>query len=87
MSVKRRAFPESFKREAVDRVANSGRRARAVAREPGLRETRCRPGRRDDRTTQIITSMQIHTCRAADDRIPNQTPRSDNGLAVDSAVF
>ena len=39
MSVQRRVFPESFKREAVDRVANSGLSAGAVARELGLHET------------------------------------------------
>jgi transposase len=32
-------FAESFKREAVDRVANSGLSAGAVARELGLHET------------------------------------------------
>jgi transposase len=37
--VKRRVFPESFKREAVDRVATSGLSAGAVARELGLHET------------------------------------------------
>ena len=37
--IKRRAFPESFKREAVDRVATSGLSAGAVARELGLHET------------------------------------------------
>lgn len=37
--VKRRIFPESFKREAVDRVATSGLSAGAVARELGLHET------------------------------------------------
>lgn len=39
MSVKRRVFPETFKREAVDRVACSGLSAGAVARELGLHET------------------------------------------------
>lgn len=39
MSVQRRVFPDSFKREAVDRVANSGLTAGAVARELGLHET------------------------------------------------
>ena len=39
MSVKRRVFPETFKREAVDRVAGSGLSAGAVARELGLHET------------------------------------------------
>ena len=39
MSVKRRVFPETFKREAVDRVATSGLSAGAVARELGLHET------------------------------------------------
>ena len=34
--VKRRVFPESFKREAVDRVVTSGPSAGAVARELGL---------------------------------------------------
>ena len=32
MSAQRRVFPDSFKREAVDRVANSGLTASAVAR-------------------------------------------------------
>ena len=36
MSVRRRVFPESFKREGVDRVANSGLTPGAVARELGL---------------------------------------------------
>ncbi len=35
----RRVFPESFKREAVDRVASSGLSASAVAKELGLHET------------------------------------------------
>lgn len=39
MSVTRRVFPESFKREAVDRVETSGLSAGAVARELGLHET------------------------------------------------
>ena len=39
MSVQRRVFPESFKREAVDRVASSGLSANAVAQELGLHET------------------------------------------------
>jgi len=39
MSVKGRVFPETFKRDAVDRVASSGLSAGAVARELGLRET------------------------------------------------
>jgi transposase len=37
--VKRRVFPESFKREAVDRVATSGLSAGKVANELGLHET------------------------------------------------
>ena len=37
--VKRRVFPESFKREAVDRVATSGLSAGKVAAELGLHET------------------------------------------------
>ncbi|MDQ1152816.1 transposase [Brevundimonas sp. SORGH_AS 993] len=39
MSVQRRNFPGSFKREAVDRVASSGLSVGAVARELGLHET------------------------------------------------
>jgi transposase len=35
----RRIFPESFKREAVDRVATSGLTMTAVARELGVHET------------------------------------------------
>jgi transposase len=35
----RRIFPESFKREAVDRVASSGLSANRVADELGLHET------------------------------------------------
>ncbi len=37
--VKRRIFPEVFKREAVERVASSGLSAGAVATELGLHET------------------------------------------------
>ena len=43
MSTQRRVFPESFKREAVDRVAASGLSAGTVARELGLHETVLRP--------------------------------------------
>ena len=39
MSVQRRVFPDSFKREAVDRVASSGLSVGAVAKELGLHET------------------------------------------------
>lgn len=39
MSAKRRVFPETFKREAVDRVASSGLSAGQVARELGMHET------------------------------------------------
>lgn len=39
MSGTRQVFPESFKREAVDRVASSGLSAGAMARELGLHET------------------------------------------------
>ncbi|MDB5059204.1 MAG: transposase family protein, partial [Chloroflexi bacterium] len=39
MSGTRRVFPETFKREAVDRVAGSGPAVMAVARELGLHET------------------------------------------------
>ena len=39
MSVQRRNFPDSFKREAVDRVANSDLSVGSVARELGLHET------------------------------------------------
>ena len=38
MSAQHRVFPESFKREAVDRVANGGLTAGAVAREMGLHD-------------------------------------------------
>ena len=37
--VKRRVFPEAFKREAVDRVVSSGLSAGAAATELGLHET------------------------------------------------
>jgi len=39
MSATRRVFPESFKREAVDRVVTSGLSAGKVAAELGLHET------------------------------------------------
>ena len=39
MSVQRRNFPDSFKREAVDRVANSDLSVGSVARELGLHAT------------------------------------------------
>ena len=39
MSSTRRVFPETFKREAVDRVVSSGLSVIAVARELGLHET------------------------------------------------
>ena len=39
MSVQRRNFPDSFKREAVDRAASSVLSVGAVARELGLHET------------------------------------------------
>jgi transposase len=39
MSVKRRVFPETLKRKAVERVATSGLSAGRVAAELGLHET------------------------------------------------
>jgi transposase len=39
MSSTRRVFPETFKREAVDRVASSGLRIGRVAAELGVNET------------------------------------------------
>ena|SRR5215475_4607573 len=39
MSARRRVFPETFKREAVDRVASSGLPVGRVAAELGLNET------------------------------------------------
>lgn len=39
MSVKRRVFPETFKREVVERVATSGLSAGRVTAELGLHET------------------------------------------------
>ena len=39
MSTTRRVFPETFKREAVDRVASSGLPVGRVAAELGLNET------------------------------------------------
>ena len=39
MSTTRRVFPETFKREAVDRVASSGLAIGKVAAELGLNET------------------------------------------------
>ena len=39
MSATRRVFPETFKREAVDRVASSGLPVGRVAAELGLNET------------------------------------------------
>jgi transposase len=39
MSTTRRVFPETFKREAVDRVATSGLPVGRVAAELGLNET------------------------------------------------
>ena len=39
MSAKRRVFPESFKREAVDRVTSSGLSVGKVATELGVNET------------------------------------------------
>ena len=42
MSVQRRVFQDSFKREAVDRVASSGASVGAAANELGLHETALR---------------------------------------------
>ena len=39
MNATRRVFPETFKREAVDRVASSGLPVAKVAAELGLNET------------------------------------------------
>jgi transposase len=76
MSVKRRVFPETFKREAVDRVASSGLSAGQVARELGLHETVLRRG-----------MMQYGTQATGSTRCPQtQAPApSPSDLAAENA--
>lgn len=61
MSVKRRVFPETFKREAVDRVATSGLSAGAVARELGLHETVLRRWMMQYGTQAAGPARRLHT--------------------------
>ena len=59
--VKRRIFPESFKRETVDRVATSGLSAGAMARELGLHETVLRRWMMQFGTQATGTARRPHT--------------------------
>ena len=66
--VKRRVFPESFKREAVDRVATSGLSAGAVAIELGLHETVLR------RWMMQFGTQAMGTARRPNTQAPAQSP-------------
>ena len=55
----RRVFPESFKREAVDRVSSSGLSAGRVAQELGLHETVLRRWMMQFGTQAAGSSMSI----------------------------
>lgn len=75
MSAKRRVFPETFKREAVDRVATSGLSVGRVATELGLHETVLRRW-----------VMQLRTVTGAARRpIPQAPPPSPSDLAAENA--
>ena len=75
MSVRRRAFPEAFKREAVDRVATSGLSVGRVAVELGLHESVLRRW-----------VMQLGTVTGAARRPIAQTPPpSPSDLAAENA--
>jgi transposase len=76
MSVKRRVFPETFKREAVDRVATSGLSAGAVALELGLHETVLRRWMMQYGTQATGAARRPHTQAPASRRLiwPPRTP-------------
>lgn len=76
MSVQRRAFPESFKREAVDRVANSGLTAGAVARELGLHETVLR---------RWMTQFAVQATGTSRRPTPQASPALPSDLAAEVA--
>jgi len=84
MSVKRRVFPEAFKREAVDRVAGSGLSAGAVARELGLHETVLRRWMMQYGTQVTGPARRPHT------QAPAPSPSdlaADRGLRLARLVF
>jgi transposase len=74
--VKRRIFPEAFKREAVDRLASSGLSAGAVATELGLHETVLR------RWLKQFGTRATGTSRRA---IPQATSASPSDLVAENA--
>ena len=74
--VKRRVFPEAFKREAVERVASSGLSAGAVAAELGLHETVLRRWMTQFGTQAMGTSRRS---------IPQVASASPSDLAAENA--
>jgi transposase len=63
--VKRRVFPEAFKREAVERVRTSGLSAGAVGRELGLHETVLRRWMSEFPTAQATGTPRRSNTQAA----------------------
>jgi len=76
MSGTRRVFPESFKREAVDRVVTSGLSAGKVAAELGLHETVLR------RWTMQFGAQAMGAARRSTTQAPAPSP---SDLAAENA--
>jgi transposase len=74
--VKRRVFPEAFKREAVERVASSCLSAGAVAAELGLHETVLR---------RWMTQFGTQATGASRRPIPQAASPSPSDLAAENA--
>ena len=77
MSAKRRVFPETFKREAVDRVATSGLSVGRVATELGLHETVLR--------RWVMQLRTVTVTGAARRPIPPAPPPAPAALAAENA--
>jgi len=73
----RRSFPETFKREAVERVRTSGRSIRAVSVELGVHETVLR------KWVRALSGVQA--TGAATRRITQAPPPSPSDLASENA--
>jgi transposase len=80
MSRTRRLFPESFKREAVDRVVSSGLSPGKVATEPGLHETVLRRWVKEAGVANIDTTTGLSPRPAA-----RALPPMPSDLAAENA--
>jgi len=77
-AVRRRVFPESFKREAVEKAATSGLSTAVVAAELGIHETMLRRW-----MLQFPMAAEIRT--GQDRQAAVSQPSSSTGLAAENA--